>query len=53
MRYHCSLESELEFVLFNDTWSQKGHLVSCMTVRFPMFAKSPDRTSGHMIADGH
>ena len=34
------------FVLFNDTWSQKGHSVSCMTVLFISKCKSADRTSG-------
>ena len=34
------------FVLFNDTWSQKGHSVSCMTILFISKCKSADRTSG-------
>ena len=36
------------FVLFNDTWSQKGHSVSCMTIPFISKCKSADRTSGHI-----
>ena len=33
-------------VSFNDTWSQKGHSVSCMTILFISKCKSADRTSG-------
>ena len=35
------------FVLFNDTWSQKGHSVSCMTILLISKCKLADRTSGH------
>ena len=37
---------EVWFVLFNDTWSQKGHSVSCVTILFTSKCKSADRTSG-------
>ena len=37
----------VSFVLFNDTWSQKGHSVSCMTILFTSKCKSSDQTSGH------
>ena len=52
----------LSIVLFNDTWSQWGHSVSCMTTLFSMIATSSDQTSDHtchqnwavslVIADG-
>ena len=28
----------IEFVFFIDTWSQQGHLVSCMTILYSLFA---------------
>ena len=34
-------------VLFNDIWSQEGHLMSCMTILFTSKCKSSDQTSGH------
>ena len=34
------------FVLFKDTWSQKGHSVSCMTILF-LNLQSPDQILGH------
>ena len=41
------IEEGVWFVLFNDTWSQEGHSVSCMTILFTSKCKSSDQTSGH------
>ena len=35
------------FVLFNDTWSQKGHSVSCMTI---LFISKCNQQIGHQAA---
>ena len=43
---HYDVQIMVWFVLFNDTWSPKGHSVSCMTILFISKCKSADRTSG-------
>ena len=37
------ITEEFEFVLFSDTWSQQGHSVSCMTIRFPKVVNHQSR----------
>ena len=37
----------LSCMLFIDTWSQEGHLVSCATIFIA--CKLPEQTSGHKV----